>query len=90
MFLLRIKLNTLPSLVPPLLYTPEQQTALYSSNSDSDIVSTHGIYLTTRPRTPVFHGIYNDEFVSTLKSELNHIVTQQIWRRRKYRDAADE
>ncbi|TVY68945.1 hypothetical protein LSUE1_G009486 [Lachnellula suecica] len=57
---------------------------------DSNIVDTHGAYLITRPRTPVFQGTYNEEFVSTLENELNHIITQQIWRRRKYRDAADE
>ncbi|TVY65762.1 hypothetical protein LSUE1_G010048 [Lachnellula suecica] len=57
---------------------------------DSDIVNTHSSYPITRPRTPVFHGTYNEDFVSMLENELNHIVTQQIWRQRKYCDAADE
>ncbi|CZT10257.1 uncharacterized protein RAG0_14785 [Rhynchosporium agropyri] len=85
----------------PFPSTPCSSTPLFAEPSpfdsgqewpydDSDIVNSHGVYLITRPRTPVFHGTYNDEFVSTLEDKLNHIITQQIWRRRKYRDAADE
>ncbi|KAH8902597.1 hypothetical protein BR93DRAFT_972653 [Coniochaeta sp. PMI_546] len=55
-----------------------------------DIVTTQGAYLVPRADTPVFQEPHDGRFAAALEQNLDSVFTQQICRRVKYRDAADE
>ncbi|KAJ9129931.1 hypothetical protein NKR23_g12411 [Pleurostoma richardsiae] len=55
-----------------------------------DIVTTQGAYLVPRADTPVFQEPYDGRFAAALEQHLDAVSTQQICRRVKYCDAADE
>ncbi|KAK3331566.1 hypothetical protein B0T19DRAFT_83150 [Cercophora scortea] len=55
-----------------------------------DIVATQGAYLAPRAHTPVFPEPHDGQFAAKLKRQLELVILQQIWRRARYHDAADE